>query len=75
MTATLTIPLQAAIEIATANGWTYTEGDEINYAMVTRDGVQYIADADTPNTMAGCLQDIFGEGGAGPLPLQIEVIA
>jgi len=47
--ATLTIPLEAAIEIATANGWTYTEATELNNAIITNaDGAIYIADPDDP---------------------------
>lgn len=63
MNATLTIPLQAAIEVATANGWTYNEATETECATVENtDGAIYIADADEPQAtadMATVLASIF----------------
>lgn len=64
MNATLTIPLQAAIEVATANGWTYNEATETECATVENtDGAIYIADADEPQAtadMATVLASIMG---------------
>lgn len=45
MTNTVTIPLDAALAIATANGWTYNEATETEWATVQNaDGAIYIAD-------------------------------